>query len=100
MVLIPNMMCDARLFSPQITAFSGLRDLYLASINQRDSVLGLAQDILSNAVPRFALCGLSMGGIVAMEILRLAPNRVDRIALLDTNPLAERTRLKHTAFPK
>lgn len=100
LILIPGMMCDARLFSPQIAAFSGARDLYLASISQHDSVLGLAQDILSNAPPRFAACGLSMGGIVAMEILRLAPDRVDRIALLDTNPLAEKDEVKARRFPQ
>ena len=88
LVLIPGMMCDARLFFPQIAAFSGRRTVVNAPISNRSSVAELATDILVNAPPRFALAGLSMGGIVAMEILRQAPERVDRIALLDTNPLA------------
>jgi len=54
-----------------------------------NTIEGLAQSILRNAPPRFALAGLSMGGIVAMEIVRQAPDRVTRLALLDTNPKAE-----------
>ena len=55
----------------------------------KDTVEGLASNILANAPPRFALAGLSMGGIVAMEVVRKAPSRVSRLALLDTNPKAE-----------
>ena len=55
----------------------------------RDTVEALAARILAEAPPRFALAGLSMGGIVAMEVLRQAPERVERLALLDTNPLPE-----------
>ena len=89
LVLLPGMMCDARLFAPQIAAFSGKRAVLLAPIVARDTIEGLAADVLAVAPPRFALAGLSMGGIVAMEMLRQAPERVERIALLDTNPLAE-----------
>lgn len=100
LVLIPGMMCDARLFTPQIAAFSGGRDVFLASIGNHASIEGLAQGILAKAPPRFALSGLSMGGIVAMEILRQAPDRVERIALLDTNPLAEADAVKKRRFPQ
>lgn len=89
LVLLPGMMCDARLFGPQIAAFSGRWPLHLAPIAAYDSVEALAADILANAPLRFALAGLSMGGIVAMEMLRQAPARVERLALLDTNPKAE-----------
>jgi pimeloyl-ACP methyl ester carboxylesterase len=82
-------MCDARLFGPQIAAFSGLRPVHLATIAGADRVEALAAALLRAAPLRFALAGLSMGGIVAMEALRQAPDRVERIALLDTNPLAE-----------
>jgi len=100
LVLIPGMMCDARLFMPQIAAFSGSRDLHLATITDHDRVEALAGAVLANAPPRFALCGLSMGGIVAMEILRQASDRVDRIALLDTNPLAESEAVKVRRLPQ
>ena len=89
LVLIPGMMCDARLYSPQIAALSGRRPLHLAPIADHDSVAALAADILARAPQDFALAGLSMGGIVAMEMLRQAPSRIDRLALLDTNPKAE-----------
>ncbi|MCW1920398.1 alpha/beta hydrolase [Rhodobacter sp. KR11] len=53
------------------------------------SMSAMAAQVLAAAPPRFALAGLSMGGILAMEVLRLAPERVERLALFDTNPLAE-----------
>ena len=94
------MMCDARLFTPQIAAFSGTRSLLLAPINARETMDELAADVLAHAPPRFALAGLSMGGIVAMEVLRQAPDRVERIALLDTNPLAETESVKTRRGPQ
>ncbi len=89
LVLLPGMMCDARLFAPQMAALSGGRALHLAPIAAHDTVVALAGDVLAHAPPRFALAGLSMGGIVAMEVLRQAPGRVERVALMDTNPRAE-----------
>ncbi|MEH6835550.1 MULTISPECIES: alpha/beta fold hydrolase [Falsihalocynthiibacter] len=89
LVLLPGMMCDARLFAPQIAAFSAHHVVHVAPLIATQTITGLAQNVLGKAPPRFALAGLSMGGIVAMEVIRLAPERVDRIAFLDTNPLAE-----------
>jgi len=100
LVLIPGMMCDARLFAPQIGAFSGDRTIILAPISAYDNVEALAADILDNSPDRFAMAGLSMGGIVAMEILRQAPKRVEKIALLDTNPLAELEEVKSKRVPQ
>lgn len=100
LVLVPGMMCDARLFTPQIAAFSGQRHLFLASAAGHDSIAAMATSILDAAPARFALCGLSMGGIIAMEMLRQAPDRVDRIALLDTNPLAEKDEVKTRRAPQ
>lgn len=88
LVLLPGMMCDARLWTAQIAAFSGQRVVQTAPMIGAD-VSEIAADILQNAPPVFALAGLSMGGIVAMEVLRQAPERVERVALLDTNPLPE-----------
>ncbi|SFM40912.1 alpha/beta fold hydrolase [Shimia aestuarii] len=89
LVLLPGMMCDARLFSPQINALSSDTVVSVAPITQGERVEEIASSILAALPEKFALAGLSMGGIVAMEILRRAPQRVLRIALLDTNPLAE-----------
>ncbi|MBO6755650.1 MAG: alpha/beta hydrolase [Roseibium sp.] len=100
LVLIPGMMCDARLFGPQINTFSGTRPIHLAPICGRDNVSALAADVLEKAPPRFALAGLSMGGIIAMEILHQAPERVERLCLMDTNPLAERGEVKARREPQ
>jgi pimeloyl-ACP methyl ester carboxylesterase len=88
-VFLPGMMCDARLFAPQVAVLSANHCVTVAPITQGDSVEDIAQSLLTRLPQRFALAGLSMGGIVAMEILRRAPERVSRLALLDTNPLAE-----------
>jgi len=87
LVLIPGMMCDARMWG-------GIdRDLGVPVLHHiptgAATMSGLAAQCLAGAPPRFALAGLSMGGILAMEILRQAPDRVARLALLDTNPCAE-----------
>jgi pimeloyl-ACP methyl ester carboxylesterase len=89
LLLLPGMMCDARLFSAQITAFSAHIPVTLAPLTQGETLGEMAQSILASGPPRFALAGVSMGGIVAMEIMRQAPQRISRLALLDTNPKAE-----------
>lgn len=89
LVLLPGMMCDSRLFAPQITTLGAHRCIVLPTIGGHDTMPALAAEVLANAPPRFALAGLSMGGVVAMEILAQAPDRVERLALLDTNPRAE-----------
>lgn len=89
LVLLPGMMCDARLFGPQIDEFSGERDVLVLPVDGADTIVELAARVLDLAPPRFALGGLSMGGIVAMEVIRQAPERVTRVAFLDTNPRAE-----------
>lgn len=83
------MMCDARVFAPQIAGLSAGRTVVVATITEADSIAVLARLVLVDAPPRFALAGLSMGGIVAMEILRQAPERVARVALIDTNHRSE-----------
>lgn len=89
LLLLPGMMCDARLFAQQIALFSINRPVMVAPLTGRTSIAELAEDILSHAPARFALAGLSMGGIAAMEMIKRAPERITRLALLDTNPVAE-----------
>ncbi|WP_086929996.1 alpha/beta fold hydrolase [Agarilytica rhodophyticola] len=88
-ILLPGMMCDGRLFTPQYVALSAQQPVTVAAITGRASIEALAENILANAPPTFALAGLSMGGIVAMEIIRQAPGRVSRLALMDTNHLPD-----------
>ena len=71
LILLPGMMCDERLFTPQIDAFSGERDVLVFVLSDHSTIADLATDILAHSPDRFALLGLSMGGIVAMEILLL-----------------------------
>ena len=89
LVLLPGMMCDARLFAPQVAALSEGRAVQVLPITQHASMSELAAEALAQAPPTFALAGLSMGGIVAMEVLAQAPERIAGLALLDTSPLAE-----------
>lgn len=94
LLLLPGMMCDARLFGPQIAAFSGSRKVIVPPAPSQATTADMAAAVLADAPDRFALAGLSMGGIVAMEVMAQAPGRVTRLALLDTNPLAERPEAK------
>ena len=89
LVLLPGMMCDARLFGPQIAEMSADTPVMVAPVSRGERIEEIASDLLDCLPKRFALAGLSMGGIVAMELLRRAPDRITRIALMDTNPLAE-----------
>ena len=89
LVLLPGMMCDARQFAPQIAAFSADHPILYMTPVAETSMAAFAKRVLELAPPRFALAGLSMGGIIAMEVLRQAPDRVRRVAFMDTNPLAD-----------
>ncbi|MBD3662768.1 alpha/beta fold hydrolase [Sulfitobacter aestuariivivens] len=89
LVLLPGMMCDARLFGPQIAEMSADTAVMAAPITQGERIEEIASGLLDLLPKRFAVAGLSMGGIVAMELLRRAPDRITRLALMDTNPLAE-----------
>lgn len=89
LVLLPGMMCDARVFAPQLQALSSYAPVMVAPLLGGDRVEDIASHILSMLPERFALAGLSMGGIVALEILRRAPGRVTRLCLMATTPLAE-----------
>jgi pimeloyl-ACP methyl ester carboxylesterase len=84
-VLVPGLLCSPRLFAPQIPALWRRGPVTVADHTRDDTMAGVARRILDAAPPRFALAGLSMGGYAALEILRQAPERVDRLALLDTS---------------
>lgn len=88
LLLLPNMMADARLFQPQIAALSAHRAVHVAPL-LGDTIEDIAARIITHAPPQVALAGISMGGVVALEILRQAPDMVTRIALLDTTAAPE-----------
>ena len=89
LVLLPGSMCDARLFAPQVATLGRLRAILVGTLAHDDGVEAMARRVLWDAPARFALAGLSLGGIVAMRVVALAPERVSRLALLDTNHLPE-----------
>ncbi|MEM7566618.1 MAG: alpha/beta fold hydrolase [Pseudomonadota bacterium] len=85
-LLLPGMMCDARLYAHQTAA---LASAIAWPAPREETISDMAEALLAEAPERFALAGLSMGGILAMEVIARAPERVTRLALLDTNHLAE-----------
>ncbi len=99
LVFLPGMMCDARLYEPQMRVLSMERAVTIAPITRGERIEEIASNILVQLPQRFALAGLSMGGIVAMEILRRAPDRITRLCLMDTNPLAETPAVAATREP-
>jgi pimeloyl-ACP methyl ester carboxylesterase len=88
LVLIPGFMCDDRLFEPQIKALSKLSAITVA-ISKEKIIHDMAAETLAQTPGQFALGGLSMDGIIALEILRQAPDRITHLALMDTTPLAD-----------
>ena len=94
LLLLPGLLCDARLWRD---AVSGLpAQPMVADFTQDDSIAAMASRALASAPPRFALAGLSMGGYVAFEIMRQAPDRVTHLALLDTSARADDDARKET----
>ena len=98
--MIPGMMCDERIFAPQIEELVSKRSVHIADISKHDNISDLAADVLSNAPPKFCLVGHSMGGIVAMEICAQDPKRIEKLVLIDTNPLAELEEVKLKREPQ
>jgi pimeloyl-ACP methyl ester carboxylesterase len=84
LVLLPGLLLDERLYAAQIAALGDVAAIRVGDLTAADSIAGMAEAVLAQAPERFALCGLSMGGYVAFEIMRRAPERVLRLALLDT----------------
>jgi pimeloyl-ACP methyl ester carboxylesterase len=88
------MMCDAALWQPQIAHFSQQRSVTVVDFSAADSIAAMADRVLGamdalGADSRVVLAGLSMGAIVAFEVMRCAPERVHALALLNTNHLAD-----------
>jgi pimeloyl-ACP methyl ester carboxylesterase len=89
LLLVPGLTCTARLYAPQVTALWPLAPVMIPDHRQDDQIEAVARRILANAPPRFALAGLSMGGYIAFAMLRQAPERIARLALLDTSARAD-----------
>lgn len=85
LILLPGLLCDERVWTHPCQSFAGRIDCIVPDYGMCDSIESMAQQVLSGiASEQFCLAGHSMGGRVALEIFRLAPARVKRLALLDT----------------
>ena len=89
LILLPGLLNDAALWTHQTETLTDIADMTVGDLTQDDSLGDMARRVLDGAPKRFALAGLSMGGYVAQEIMRRAPDRVIRLALLDTSHKAD-----------
>ncbi|MGH7233197.1 MAG: alpha/beta fold hydrolase [Nitrospiraceae bacterium] len=85
LLLLPGFLCNDRLWAHQIAHAPDHADLTVPDLTGRDSIQDMAIAVLNDAPDSFALGGFSMGGIVAQEIMRLAPQRVTKLALISTS---------------
>jgi pimeloyl-ACP methyl ester carboxylesterase len=85
LVMIPGLGSDAAIWQRTIAALDGAVDCLVGDTLSDETLHGMAQRILDQAPETFALAGVSMGGMVALQMLRIAPHRVTRLALIDTN---------------
>lgn len=85
LLLLPGFLCDEDLWRDQLEGLADIADGRVADLGHADSIAELARQVLATAPPRFALAGFSFGGYVAQEIARQAPQRIERLALLDTS---------------
>ncbi|QDZ11434.1 alpha/beta fold hydrolase [Devosia ginsengisoli] len=94
LVLLPGLICDERLWRDVMAELDA--HAMVADLTQDDSIAAMAARVLAAAPARSALAGLSMGGYVAFEIMRQAPERVTHLALLDTSARADDAARKET----
>lgn len=89
LVLLPGLLCDGALWRHQTETLADICTPWVADLTRDDSIPAMAERVLDEAPRTFCLAGLSMGGYVAQEIMRRAPERVERLALIDTNARAD-----------
>lgn len=89
LLLLPGLLNDAELWHAQRADLADVADCVVGDLTHGDSLSALATQLLAQMPPQFALAGFSLGGYVAQELLRIAPERVERLALLDTSARAD-----------
>lgn len=85
LLFVPGLLCDEALWAAQIAAFAAKREVQVADVTKDEAIDSMALRVLDAAPERFCLAALSMGGYVALSIMRIAPERVERLALVDTS---------------
>lgn len=86
LLLLPGTLCNEKLWEHQIAYLEDIASITVGDLTQNNTIEGMASSVLDKAPEKFALAGLSLGGMVAIEMMRQAPERVTQLALLDTNP--------------
>lgn len=89
LMLLPAMGCDGQLWARQIVDLAAVAQVDFGDLSQDDTLSEMAARVLASAPPRFAVAGVSLGGYVAMEMVRQAPERIERIALFGTRASME-----------
>jgi pimeloyl-ACP methyl ester carboxylesterase len=84
LLLLPGLLNDAELWRDQVSGLADVARCRVADLTRGESLRELAEQVLADTEPTFALAGFSMGGYVAQEIARIAPERIERLALIDT----------------
>lgn len=85
LLLLPGLLNDATLWHAQLHTLADIADCHVGDLTRHDTLQATAEAVLADAPPRFALAGFSLGGYIAQQILRIAPQRVTHLALLDTS---------------
>jgi pimeloyl-ACP methyl ester carboxylesterase len=88
-LLVPGLVSSPRIYAPVVPALWRLGPVTVANHIREDNIGAIARRILAEAPPRFALAGHSMGGYIAFEIMRQAPDRVAKLALINTQARAD-----------
>ena len=89
LLLIPGLVCDAEVWRHQVVHLAEVAEVTVPPVTEGETLTEMARIVLDAAPPHFALAGFSMGGYVALEMLRQAPERITRLALLDTSARAD-----------
>jgi len=89
LVLVPGLLCDPRLWSAQVEGLSDVAEVTIADMTRDETMSDMAARVLEAVDGPFSLAGLSMGGYVAFEVMRQAPERIERLALLNTGGRAD-----------
>ena len=96
-VLLPGLLCDRAVWEGQLAALGARAPCIVPDYGELDSLTAMAQSVLAQAPPRFALAGHSMGGRVALEILRTAPARVSALSSRREGATMSRTHMRPMA---
>jgi pimeloyl-ACP methyl ester carboxylesterase len=101
LILLPGTLCNEKLWTHQIEQLSNDYNVKVGDLTKDDSINGMAKRILDESPERFILVGLSLGGMVALEIMKKNSERVEKLILLDTNPyLPSKSQIENWRFFK